>query len=87
LAHLAGLTQLRRLFLENTEVTDMGLEQLGRLTQLQDIYLLYCEFITDAGLKHLAGLTQLRELLIDARKVTNAGRKKLQQALPNCRIH
>ena len=42
--------------------------------------------VTDAGLVHLKGLTQLQELYLVDTKVTDEGVKKLQQALPNCKI-
>jgi hypothetical protein len=47
---------------------------------------LYRTQITDAGLAHLAGLAYLRRLVVGRTHVTDEGVKKLQQALPNCRI-
>ncbi len=65
--------------------TDVGLEHLEGLTQLQQLYL-YGTQVTDAGLKHLKGLTQLQQLYLYGTKVTDEGVKNLQQALPNCKI-
>ena len=42
--------------------------------------------ITDAGLVHLRGMTHLEELVLIDTKVTAEGVKKLQAALPNCKI-
>jgi hypothetical protein len=42
--------------------------------------------VTDAGLEHLKGLSRLQQLWLVSTKVTDAGVKKLQQALPKCRI-
>ena len=42
--------------------------------------------ISDAGLKHLAGLRQLESLYIAQTQVTDDGVRKLQDALPECRI-
>ena len=42
--------------------------------------------MTDAGLEHLQRMKQLIEIYLGGTRVTAAGVKKLQQALPNCRI-
>ncbi|MGD0899850.1 MAG: hypothetical protein ABR915_18615 [Thermoguttaceae bacterium] len=41
---------------------------------------------TDAVLEHLKGLAKLQRLYLDGTKVTDEGVKKLQEALPNCKI-
>jgi len=87
LAHLQEVPRLRRLhFGAHQNVTDAGLVNLTALTQLQRLEMRYLQ-ISDAGLEHLAGLNQLQELYLGSTaKVTDEGVKKLQQALPNCRI-
>ena len=42
--------------------------------------------VTDAGLVHLKGLSKLQMLSLSYTKVTDAGVKKLQAALPKCKI-
>ena len=42
--------------------------------------------VTDAGLVHLGRLSRLRMLQLTGTTVTAAGVKKLQKALPKCRI-
>jgi hypothetical protein len=42
--------------------------------------------VTDVGLEHLKGLNKLQTLGLAETKVTDAGVKKLQQALPKCKI-
>jgi len=69
-------------FLSNPLVTDVVLEHLKGLTNLQVLGLSTTQ-ITDAGLEHLKGLKKLGWLLLDNTQVTDNGVKKLQQALPN----
>ena len=83
--HLQGLSQLQELWLDNTKVTDAGLVHLQGLSQLQVLWLDDTK-VTDAGLVHLQGLSQLQMLGLRNTKVTDQGVKKLQQALPNCKI-
>ncbi len=52
LAHLAGLTELRELYLSWTEITDAGLPHLAGLTQLHELHLSDTE-VTDAGVAWL----------------------------------
>ena len=67
----------------------MSDDSLACLKQLPDLRELHLEDtrISDAGLEHLKGLTNLQYLYLGWTKVTHAGVKKLQQALPNCRIY
>ena len=69
---IAGLTGLPTLILDNTGVTDAGLEALGRLTGLQTLWLNNTG-VTDAGLAALRGLTGLRSLSLNNTGVTDAG--------------
>lgn len=85
LESLAGMIQLETLYLDNTKITDAGLERLSELHQLQTLGLNETQ-VTNAGLEHLTGLSQLRWLQLGGTRVTDNGVKKLQQALPNCRI-
>jgi len=77
LEFISGLTQLKWLFLNRTQVTDEGLRHLSGLTQLKWL-LLYQTKVTDEGLRHLSGLTQLTELgLYFTPEVTNKGLRHL----------
>jgi Leucine-rich repeat (LRR) protein len=42
--------------------------------------------VTDAGLEYLQGLTRLQELSLEETDVSDRAVKRLQQALPNCKI-
>jgi Leucine-rich repeat (LRR) protein len=72
LAHLAGLPQLKVLYLPSTQVTDAGLAHLAGLAQLRELWLDNTQ-VTDAGLQHLAGLLQLELLSLNNNHVTDAG--------------
>jgi Leucine-rich repeat (LRR) protein len=76
---------LNLLYIGKTQVTDAGLEHLKGLSNLHRLWF-YGTQITDAGLEALKGLEHLQELHLEGTKVTEAGVKKLQQALPNCKI-
>jgi len=88
---LKGLTSLRILDLGGTQVTDAGLEHLEGLTNLEVLGLAGTR-VTDAGLERLKGMTSLRRLELHRVKnapymqVTDEGVKKLQEALPDCKI-
>jgi hypothetical protein len=86
LDQLKALTQLRTLTLNGTKVTDAGLKHLKGLTQLRTLTLNGTK-VTDAGLGHLGEMTQLQLLHLNRTQVTDEGAKRLQRALPNCRIH
>lgn len=85
LLYLKGLSQLKWLGLHKTQVSDAGLVHLQGLSQLQYLFLPDTQ-VTDAGIVHLQGLNQLVELDLRNTKVTAQGAKKLQQALPKCKI-
>jgi Leucine-rich repeat (LRR) protein len=69
-----------------SDVTDVGLEHLKGLTNLQSLILEGTK-VTDVGLEHLKGLPRLRWLDLADTKVSQRGVKKLQQALPECEIN
>jgi internalin A len=82
---LRGLTELTALGLGLTKVTDAGLKNLMGLSRLSELDLAGTQ-VSDAGLDSLSGLTGLRQLQLANTQVTEAGVKKLQQALPSCKI-
>jgi hypothetical protein len=85
LRHLEGLTRLENLWLDDTFVTDDGLAHLRGLSRLKSLWLCGTQ-VTDAGLAHLGGLTDLEDLRLWKTPVTDEGVKRLQKALPGCRI-
>ncbi|MDP7206464.1 MAG: hypothetical protein QGH11_12895, partial [Pirellulaceae bacterium] len=91
LVHLQPLTKLRRLDLlysegfGGTNLTDEGMATLATLTQLTSLNLVGAR-ISDAGLGQLAPLVALRQLQISNAPVSDEAVKRLQEALPDCRI-
>ncbi len=85
LEHLQGLTRLQELTLGWGQCTDAGLVYLEGLTRLRKLRL-GGGHVTDAGLEHLKNLRELQYLELGGPELTEAGAKKLQQALPNCKI-
>ena len=77
LAHLKGLTGLRRLNLNDAKVTDAGLEHLADMTALQTL-VLSGTAVTDAGLAHLKSLRRLQMLDLWSTAVTGAGLEHLK---------
>jgi F-box/leucine-rich repeat protein 14 len=69
---IGGLSNLKTYYAGMTQITDRGLEILGRMASLERIELWACSKITDAGVGYLAGLPKLRELTISGS--SNVGR-------------
>jgi hypothetical protein len=80
-----GMETVLYLWLEGTKITDKGLGALRRLARLRTLGLRGTA-ITDAGLEHVKSLGTLRFLDVSDTKVSDGGVKRLQEALPNCRI-
>jgi hypothetical protein len=70
LAHLKGLSNVKRLVLSGTQVADAGLVHLKGLTDLSELDL-YATNVTDAGLVHLTGLNNLSLLGLAYTKVSD----------------
>jgi hypothetical protein len=85
LKDLAGLTNLRALYLFYMPVTDADLKHVAALKNLQ-VLDLSATGVTDLGLKELAGLKDLRWLNLQTPRVTDKGVAALQKGLPKCEI-
>lgn len=80
--YLRDMRTLRSLVLDETEITDAALEDVGRLTELTEWLGLVRTKITDRGLPHLTGLKKLREVNLIGTSVTSEGLRSLRKALP-----
>jgi len=76
--HLAGLTCLQWLRLQDTKITDAGLEPLKALTGLRTLYFTDNGQVTDSGLAHLLSLTRLQTLWLTGPRVTDQGLASLR---------
>ena len=79
---LGAMKQLRLLVLkksgfERHRITDTGLQQLAKLSNLE-VLNLYGNDVTDAGLMHLQALRKIRELNLSLLAITDAGLKHLK---------
>jgi serine/threonine protein kinase/sugar lactone lactonase YvrE len=72
LAALRGLTNLRSLNLDHTEVTDEGMQDVAGLTGLVSLSLTNTQ-VTDAGLAKLKSLAGMDDLRLDKLPITDAG--------------
>ena len=76
LSHLADLTEMRDLILQNTYLSDTGLAVIKKMAKLEELDLRNTR-TGDAGLKHLRGLTKLKKLNLRknpaTNEITNAG--------------
>ncbi len=88
LAHLSAMPKLRVVAIVPAwSITDVGLAHLAKVKTLQVLQLSDSDKITDEGLEHLAKLVGLTTLgLADCDKITASGVRKLQAALPKCKI-
>lgn len=74
---LKQYTNLQRLHLDNSNVSDDDLESLCHLPQLKYLNL-YSTEITDKGIDHLQNCSSLEKLFLGDTKVTKAGVAKLK---------
>ena len=85
IASVQGLANLQELSLFGTKISNDGLLHLKKMSKLEVLILRFTK-IGDAGLVHLAGLKTLKTLNLQSTKVADTGVRKLQTALPKCKI-
>jgi len=86
-AKLKTLPELTSLWIRHTRLSDVGIASLCELPKLKELWISGSAAATDAGLEAFAKCQTLEGLVIDqCPKLTVAGVRKLQMALPNCKI-
>lgn len=86
LYYVAGLTEIKQLYMGKAQITDSGLGFLTGLTHLE-LLNLTGQPITDRGLVHLHGLKNLRTLFLAKTNVSDTGVRELRRAIPGLVIH
>ena len=71
IAAIKDLSHVQKVNVDLFDVTDAGLAQLAKATQLRELNLNQCDKLTVAGLAHLKGLTQLEYLTFENTAVTD----------------
>jgi hypothetical protein len=71
LRKVAKLPGVKSLMLRKSQTTDEGLRQVGRMTQLKELYIWDARSVTDAGIAHLAGLENLQKIHISHSNLTD----------------
>ena len=89
IAQLKELPQLRELLIgddrDESTISNAALKHIGEMKSLH-LLSIHSASVTDEGLVHLENLAQLKEVTLASTKVRPEGVKRLQQALPNCKI-
>jgi len=82
------LSWFKRVELVELASTEIGNDNLKHLSGLKNLFWLDLADtkISDEGLSHLSSLTHLSFLFLYNTQVTDEGVKKLQRALPDCKI-
>jgi internalin A len=75
---VAKFSELERIAISNTGVTDQGFHQLRNCHQLRVIWLSNTH-VSDSGLKAVEKLSQLRELYLDGTSITSKGLEHLSE--------
>src|SRR5262245_11144674 len=84
--HLRQMTTLRMLTLDETQITDAAMEDVGELVNLDDWLGLTDNRLTDAAVPHLSKLTKLRSLNLLRTNVSPEGLRQLRMALPGTQV-
>jgi len=84
--HLKQINQITCLRLQNTRVTDAGLEPLRGMSNIFSINL-EGPSISDRGLDSLKTISSLRYVILTGTRVTDDGSLALRRALPGLRVY
>jgi Leucine Rich Repeat (LRR) protein len=86
LAQIGQIKTLKSLMLMENKITNGGLKHLSGLPALTQLDLRWNKQLDDTCLPHLVKLTGLKELNVFQTQISAEGVKKLEKALPNCKV-
>jgi Leucine rich repeat len=71
LKKISGLPGLKTLRMKKSQATDEGLRHIGKMSELEELYIRDARCVTDAGVSHLSRLTNLKHVSISRSTLTN----------------
>lgn len=77
LEKIGNLTGTETLILKQGQVTDEGMRSIGRLTNLERLWLRNAHAISDVGVAHLKDLKKLRNFCLTYTRITDASLERL----------
>ena len=83
---IAKIDGLMGLTIVGSNITDIGLEEIAKLSKLEELSLLALPQLTDDGLKKLSKMTNLRSLKLQGTQISSEGVEKLKQQLPELEV-
>jgi hypothetical protein len=86
LVHIGKIKTLRSLQLMENKITNDGLKHLAGLKELKHLDLSWNQQLDDLCVSHLTQLTQLQELNLFQTKISADGVKRIEIALPHCKV-
>ena len=71
LKKISGLPGLKKLRMKKTQATDEGLRHIGKMSELEELYIRDARSVTDEGVSYLALLANLKHISISFSNLTN----------------
>jgi len=86
LEQVRGMPEIEDIYMENADITVVGMRHLGSLPNLRTV-MVYTSEIGDEGMLELRTCTKLESLAIYDRRITEDAIAKLRRYIPNIRIN
>jgi hypothetical protein len=86
LTALTSIKSLNKLNLYSEKVTNLGMKEISKHTNLTHLTLV-CKLISDDGFLELVALKKLRVLSVSSSKITEVGMQKFRESIPKCETY